>query len=788
MNKALSPHNTLRIWPGLRRFSSRRGVAILCVLLLASVLLLPVVSPQGFVARAEPSTVLPAVPPVRDVKDMYFGTEVNDPYRYLESLESDEVRNWAEEQSRASVARLSALSERPALYEKFQFLQAREDDQTFAVTPVPDGSWFFLKILPGQSTARLYRRDVQGKEVLILDPSLLPAPEGSRNSEQPLGIRYYRISPDGKWLACQITDGSEICTLYVLSVGENAQTLTPPYAVRDVIGPAPAWLPDSSGFFYTRVPPVEPGAERRAMFQRNQVCLHRIRPSSTTAANPAIVSDEPVLGYGLNIDLGVRPDDISFILTYQNCPWVFGMVKQGVSGMLAIYCCPVDKLNGAATPWRTIANMGDGLGSRSGKFLAVRGKDLYTISYRGDKNHRGCVVRLNIENPVLDEAQAVYEDPTGAVAAFTWARDGLYVKVAEEGASRLVLLPFTETGLGAPHAVPLQGVNAVHLLTNDDPRMPGLVFGCDGWTHPSRYLCYNADTGAVADLGFTTGEIPAICKELEARQVLVKSHDGAEVPLTIISRRDVKLDGRNPVLLSGYGAYGTVIEPIFYRANIPLLEKGGIYAIAHVRGGGQKGTEWWRDGHGEKKPNSWKDFIACAEYLTGESRLGSPDTLCAVGRSAGGITVGRAITERPELFACAVLMWGVYDTVRMELAPTGPSNVPEFGSVSTEAGFRSLLAMSTYHHVRDNTRYPAILFMHGANDSRVDLWQSLKMAARFRAATSDPTSIFLRIDATSGHDKGHNLTQYLNFDADMHAFILHYCKAKEPAPAAKDAK
>ncbi len=224
------------------------------------------------------------------------------------------------------------------------------------------------------------------------------------------------------------------------------------------------------------------------------------------------------------------------------------------------------------------------------------------------------------------------------------------------------------------------------------------------------------------------------------------------VPLSIVYRRGIKRDGNNPTLLLGYGAYGFPIRPAFDARSLAWLERGGILAFAHVRGGGEFGREWHTAGQKSTKPNTWKDFIACAEYLVAE-KYTSPQRLAGQGRSAGGILIGNAIVERPELFAAAVMNVGVMNPLRAETTPNGPPNIPEFGSVTTEEGVKALLAMDAYTRVRDGTRYPAVLLTHGINDPRVE-------------------PVWLRVDYDAGHSIGASKRQRIEEQADTFAFLF----------------
>jgi prolyl oligopeptidase len=255
--------------------------------------------------------------------------------------------------------------------------------------------------------------------------------------------------------------------------------------------------------------------------------------------------------------------------------------------------------------------------------------------------------------------------------------------------------------------------------------------------------------------------------------VMVKSHDGVEVPLTIISPKNVARDGTAPLLLDAYGAYGVSQVPVFWPSLAAWLERGGVYAVAHVRGGGELGDDWHRGGFKSTKANSWRDVIAAAQWLIAE-RWTAPPRLALIGSSAGGLTVSNAMIERPDLFAAMVSQSGFHDTLRSETGASGPANVPEFGSVATEGGLADLLAMSSYAHVEDDVAYPAALLTIGFRDARVDPWDPGKMAARLQAVSTalgaQGSPVLLRVDFDGGH--GTSSARMADETTDLFAFLL----------------
>jgi len=238
-----------------------------------------------------------------------------------------------------------------------------------------------------------------------------------------------------------------------------------------------------------------------------------------------------------------------------------------------------------------------------------------------------------------------------------------------------------------------------------------------------------------------------------------------------VHQKSAARNGTLPTLLFGYGAYGSSYDPYFSPLFLSWIERGGVIAVAHVRGGGEYGEDWHRAGEKLTKLNTVFDFIACAEYLVA-GHYTTPRYLAGQGTSAGGILIGGALTWRPDLFGAVIDLVGVTDTLRFELTPNGPPNTGEFGSVKTEEGFHGLYAMSAYAHVRDGTAYPAVLLHTGANDPRVDPWIIAKMAARLQAASTSGKPILLDVDYDAGHGVGSQREQTRKLWADEMAFAL----------------
>ncbi len=263
---------------------------------------------------------------------------------------------------------------------------------------------------------------------------------------------------------------------------------------------------------------------------------------------------------------------------------------------------------------------------------------------------------------------------------------------------------------------------------------------------------------------------PADFSDIEVTRATAVSKDNTHVPLTILRRKGTKLDESNPTLLTGYGGYSISTVPEFSASNRIWFDKGGVVAVANLRGGGEFGEAWHDGGRLLKKQNVFDDFIACAEYLI-KMKFTSAEKLAIEGGSNGGLLMGAALTQRPDLFRAVVSHVGIYDMLRYETFPNGVFNVTEYGSVKEKAGFDALYAYSPYHHVKDGADYPAVLFLTGDNDGRVDPMNSRKMTARLQVATKGPRPIFLRT-GSGGHGIGAALDDRIEQLGVVYAFLF----------------
>jgi prolyl oligopeptidase len=367
--------------------------------------------------------------------------------------------------------------------------------------------------------------------------------------------------------------------------------------------------------------------------------------------------------------------------------------------------------------------------------------------------------------PSLASAVVVVPESGVVIDNIGAARDALYVQDMDGGYGNFRRLG--ADGRSAAIPLPFEGsIQALWTNTTED----GVYWLGTSWLVPFTVLHFDPATGQHSDTGLSPHP-PIDLRAYEAIRTSATARDGTKVPLSIVARKGLKRDGRHPALVNAYGSYQIVNPPFFNVRNIAFLEHGGVVATAHVRGGGEYGKRWWKAGQKLTKPNTWRDLIDCCEALVRDGWT-SPAHLAIQGGSAGGITVGRALTERPSLFAAVVSNVGVSNPLRAEFTQNGPPNIAEFGTVTEREGFLGLEAMDALHAVRDGVAYPAVLFTTGLQDPRVEPWQVAKMTARLQKATASHNPILLRVNLDAGHGLGSTRSQVDDERADEYAFVL----------------
>jgi len=687
----------------------------------------------------------PPVAPVKPVTDTYFGVTVVDPYRYMENLKDPEVTAWTKAQADYTHAVLSKIPGRATLYKEIETrgdaASARVYDVQIVGTKV-----YYQKRRADENIGKLYVRDgFGGVERLLVDPGTVKSADGKHSA-----IDWFVPSPDNKYLGYGMSPGgSEESVLHIIEVASGNPT-------GDVIDRAnfgnPSWL-DGSRFVYNRLQKLPEGAPATDKYQNSRVYVHRM------GDDPA--KDSTLIGVGVSAAVMLEAADITIVYKPLGSDYMIVQAFNGTQRELRLWAAPVASLNGDKTPWVKIAGFEDEVTD-----VAINGDTVYLMMHKGTPRFK--VLRTSLAKPDLAQAETVVPPSEAVVTGIGAAKDALYVRKMNGGNSELYRLQYTPRSKPQQIALPFVGDIAGLAV---DPRVLGAVVNLGGWVRFGGYYAYDPRTGKLTDTRLQPQGQYDNPTNLIATEVKAKAPDGTMIPMSIVHKKGIKLDGTNPTLLYGYGAYGIPQSPFFRPTWLPWFDRGGVLAVAHVRGGGEYGEDWYKAGYKATKPNTWRDAIACAEWLVA-NKFTSSAKLSIMGGSAGGIFVGRSITERPDLFGAAIDVVPVSDVLRFESTANGIPNIPEFGTVTTEEGFKALHAMSPYAWVKDGDKYPAVLLTTGFNDPRVDAWQAGKLAARLQAATSSGKPILLRIDYDAGHGFGSTKKSQYEERADTFAFML----------------
>jgi len=706
----------------------------------------------------------PPAAPVRPVTDDYYGVKVADPYRYMENLKDPEVQAWMKAQNDYARAVLAGISGRQQLLARI-----RELDQSVpqvGAARLPGDVYEIQKQLPGEDVAKFYlRRGLAGEDKLLVDPDTIEISAANRAKGKGRNTPGMAVlSNDLRYAAVTIIPGgaendTELHVIETATGRETGDVIL--RAVGQEIG-YPYWLRDNHSFVYGRYQKLAPGAPVTEEAQKYRAYLHVL------GTDPD--KDTAVFGYGVVPSIDVDPSLIACIQTQPDSRYALGVLNGSSTPNSAYYIAPVDSLGKSNTRWRKVADFSDGVTS-----VAVHNDDLYLLTYKNAVLYK--VIRTDARRPDLASAEAVVPPSQAVVTGISPAQDALYVQLLDGGINRILRVPYGPHPKAQDVALPMAG----SAFVSTDPRLPGALLYLTSWTRAPRIYAYDPETRQVTDTKLQPAGRYDNPPDIESLEVKARSQDGTLVPLSITYPKGLKLDGSNPTWLDGYGAYGSTMSAFFDPVRIAWYERGGVRAVCHVRGGGEYGEEWHLAGKQASKPNTWWDFIACAQYLI-DKKYTSPGRLAGAGASAGGILIGRAITERPDLFGAAIINFGALDMVRFETTSNGETNIPEFGSTKTQDGFKALYAMSAYHHVKDGTAYPAVLLTTGINDPRVDPWMPAKMTARLQAATTSGKPVLLRVDYGGGHGGGSGEEEYRVRLADSWSFVLWQSGAREFQP------
>ena len=680
-----------------------------------------------------------------------------DPYRWLEDGDAPAVARWTEAQNAATRKALDHLPGRAALEGRLGRLYAIGSLGAPVSRPHPQGHaaktsdagktgkagkerrYFYTRRDGAQNQAVLYVRDgLQGADRALVDVNLERA-DGTR------ALDWWFPSDNGRRVAYGTSDdGSEESLLRVRDVdsGQDVGDQIPQTRACSL-----AWLPDSSGFYYTRYPKpgeVPPGEEP----YHRSVFFHHL------GDDPA--RDQKIFGEGRD-----RTDWPSVDLSPDG-RWLVVSVAQGwtKSEVHLFDRHAAAAASGSPQPPIAVA------AGEDARFDVVDALDdrIYLLTTSGAP--RGRIFAVDPRRPARAHWHEVIPEGDDVLERAVYFHGGLAVGFLHDAAARLSV--FDRNG-GARREVPLPGLGALTALSGARD-VPGLFYGFTGFFAPTSI--FNVQLGAAPkSVVWRALEAPVDPAAFEVERVMVSSRDGTRVPLFLAHRKGLPRDGTRPALLTGYGGFDVNMLPAWTPSAIPFLESGGTYALAILRGGGEYGESWHRAGMLANKQNVFDDFIAAATWLIAE-RVAAADRLAISGGSNGGLLVGAALTQRPELFRAVICGVPLLDMLRYHLFRIAALWIPEYGSPDDPVAARWLAAYSPYQHVRDGVKYPAVFLHTAASDTRVDPMHARKMAARLQAATGSGLPILLDVESKAGHGAGKPLRKVIAQLVDEWSFLF----------------
>ena len=683
--------------------------------------------------------------PTGEVVETICGQQISDPYRPLENLSDPGVQAWFHQESDSARAALDAIPGRAGLILKMQEFDKRRPAKVYDLVITDNDLYFYLKQTPADETGKLYfRKGFHGKESKLFDPATY--------SENGNSFVISKISPniDGSKIVVSLSpNGSEDSVLLIMEV-ETGRIY--PERINRCWFASPSWLPDGNSFFYNRLNPGELHDKDREKDSR--IFLH------VTGSDPS--SDREIFSRTTNPDLGIRPEDIPAVAYDKKSNCLYASTES-VDPKINAWYAPVSTVSEKAIPWKRLIRPEDEVYD-----FSVTNTDLYLFTPKNAPRFK--VLKTSLNNPDIDHAETVIpENPQASLSGFALTSDGMFYTLSINGVKEELYHLGYGKQTAEKIALPFDA-GTIHLSSKGFDRKEIWTIMA-GWSHDYRRFRYELKHNRFVDETLSSPAVYPEYGDLKVEEVMVKSHDGVMVPMSLIYNRSLAKDARTPVLIYGYGAYGNSMTPFFSPSLLLWTWKGGILAIAHVRGGGELGDAWHKAGMKTTKPNTWKDLIASAEYLVREGYT-SPQHIAINAASAGGILVGRAMTERPDLFAAAMPQVGALNPLRGEESPNGPVNVPEFGTVRIPEECRALIEMDPYLHLQKGVAYPATLVTAGMNDPRVIAWQPGKFAARLQASTASGKPVLFFTDYKAGHGIGDSKTKQFESLADMLGFGL----------------
>ncbi len=666
-----------------------------------------------------------------DQTDDYFGTAVTDEYRWLENDTAPDVEQWVKDQNKVTFDYLHQLAGRDKI--KARYSELFDYEKVSSPYKVGD-NYFFYKNSGLQNQSVIYKqRGLDGEPEVFIDPNALSA-------DGTITVDLAGASDDDKYMAItQHEAGSDWTQIRVMNIETGKETGD---TLRWVKFGGAAWHND--GFFYSRYPKPAAGQEFSATNEDHQVYYHKLGDPQS--------KDQLIYRNAENLNLyhwcSVTEDNAYLIL----------YAAAGTDGY-ECYFKDLSKPGWEFTPLFTgFSNKSSVLHHQDGRFLVQT--DIDAPKYR--------VVSIDPKNTAKDAWIEVIPQKEHLLEGASTGGGKLFATYLENASNRVYKMNMDGSGVEEVKLPDNTGSAGGFGAKMEDKT---LYYTFTSFTYPSTIYMYDIESGE--STVFNRPNVKFKPEDYESKQVFYKSKDGTEVPMFIVHKKGLELDGNNPTLLYGYGGFNVSLTPYFSTSNIILLENGGVYAVANLRGGGEFGEDWHKGGMLADKQNVFDDFIAAAETLINKGYTSS-DKLAIAGGSNGGLLVGACMAQRPELFKVAFPAVGVMDMLRYHRFTVGGAWIPEFGCAdSSKVQFDYLHAYSPLHNLKEGVDYPATMVTTADHDDRVVPAHSFKFAARLQACHSGSDPVIIRIQEKAGHGAGKPTAVTIEEQADKWAFMFN---------------
>ncbi len=695
----------------------------------------PAAEPKAVVEPKAAAAKKPAAAPVKPVVETLFGRKITDNYRYMEALDPATIE-WMKSQgayTRSVLDSIKPLARLKTDVEKFS--------ASFGLIQgyVHFGSrGIYEERAPGSDNFDLMVSDGAGIRKLV-DVAALRAANGGK----PYAINYFLASPDGNKVAVGISEGgSEDASITVYDAASGAKIGGP--IDRAQFG-ATSWSDDSKLLYFIRLQKIPANAPASSKY------LNATADAWDLKAEPV-----PVLGASLGHGPALTPVEAPAIAISVGSPVAAALSINGVQNELAMWLAPAARVNDPKVVWTKFLTRDDDVTS-----VDMRGPEIFLLSHKDAPTFK--VLAVHAGQPLSSATTLIPAQSDRVIEGIHAAADALYVLARHGAYSQLLRIPAGSTSIEEV-SLPFRG----HIdEAFADPRTVGVTLDISSFTTPPKEFVYQPANKAFGELKIGAhGDFATPDYSLSDLQA--KAADGTLVPLSLVQPKSAK--GAQITIIEAYGSYGISEVANFSVRRATAMRQGITYGVCHVRGGGELGEQWRLGGKDANKHNTWGDLIACSEYLIARGTT-TPAKLFILGGSAGGITMGRAMTERPDLFAGVLDLVPAANPLRSEFTAGGPANIPEFGSITTAQGVANLYDMDTIQHIKKGTQYPAVMITTGLNDPRVAPWEPAKLAAALQTSgTAKP--VLLRIDADAGHGIGSTKTQGDELQADIIAFVF----------------